>query len=145
MKLIEGKAIRLDKENIDLSFGEFGKILVIENPTKTQFDALCTIAKDIRGFVTLDKMYIWDANAATHDAIKTELLKQQGIEIKDPYCGFIFSNNKLGVDGYRYLKNHDYTVDPNEEYAKHIMLKNNYTLRIFSKDLIINAKNHHTI
>ena len=48
MKLIEGKAIYLDKENIDLSFGEFGKILVIENPTKTQFDALYTITKDIR-------------------------------------------------------------------------------------------------
>ena len=107
MKLIEGKAIYLDKENIDLSFGEFGKILVIENPTKTQFNALYTITKDIRGFVTLNKMYIWDANAATHDAIKTQLLKQQGIEIEDPYCGFIFSNNKLGVDGYRYLKNHD--------------------------------------
>lgn len=145
MKFNEGKAYKLDKQKMDLSYGVFGKLLVIENPTKTQFNALYTIVKDIRGLVTLDKCYIWDANAATHDAVKKALKDQEAIEIEDTYCGFIYTNEKLGVDGYTYLKTKNYDTDPNEKYAKTIMLKNSCIINIFDKDLIINAKNHHSL
>lgn len=145
MRLIEGKNLFLDTEKMDLSYGITGKVQVIENPTFLQFKNLYFLKKDIRGLATKDNVYIWDANIATHDEMKKQLLLQKGIDITDPYCGFIYTNNKLGVDGYQYLKTKNYDDDPNEEYAKNIMLNNDKILRLFGKDLILNAKNHHTL
>lgn len=145
MKLIEGKVLTLDIQEMDLSYGMVGKVKVIENPTNLQFRNLYFLVKDIRGLATLKNVYIWDANVATHDEMQKQLLKQCGIEITDPYCGFIYTNNKLGVDGYQYIKTKDYDADPNEMYAKNILLKNQNILKLFDKDLILNAKNHHTL
>lgn len=138
----ESKGYHLNKSNMDLSFGFDGTVLVIENPTKTYFDALYTISKELRGLATLEDIYFWQADECTHDSMKKELSKQLGITIKDPFCGLYYKNNKLYVDGYQYL-NGDLNKDPNEDFAKDILLQNKYALRLFSKDEIKNAKNHH--
>ena len=54
----------------------------------------------------------------------------------------MYTNNKLYVDGYQYRKG-NYSADPDEEYAKNILLNNESALHLFKKDVILNAKNHH--
>ena len=138
----ESKGYYLNKSNMDLSFGFDGTILVIENPTKTYFDALYTISKKLRGLATLEDIYFWQADECTHDSMKKELNKQLGITIEDPFCGLYYKNNKLFVDGYQYLKG-DLNKDLNEDFAKNVLLQNKYASRLFSEDEIKNAKNHH--
>ena len=55
--------------------------------------------------------------------MKEALLKNFGIEIKDPYCGIYYKDDTLFLDGYQYL-NGNYDADPNENYAKNIMINN---------------------
>ena len=138
----ESKGYRVPKENLDLAFGKDGTIFVIENPTKDYFDALYIVSKELRGLATIDDLYFWRADEATHDSMKEALLKNFGIEIKDPYCGIYYKDDTLFLDGYQYL-NGNYDADPNENYAKNIMINNKYALRLFSKEEILKARNHH--
>ena len=142
MKLIEGKLYKLDKKNMDLSFGFDGTVLVIQNPSKAQFEALYNICKSLRGLVDKNNMYIWSAEECSHDSMQEELKRQEGIELLKDYCGIMYTNNKLYVDGYQYRKG-NYSADPDEEYAKNILLNNESALHLFKKDVILNAKNHH--
>ena len=145
MKITEGKRLFLDVDQMDLSYGMIGKMLLIENPIYLQFKNLYVLVNDIRGLATTNNVYIWDASKATHDGMKKQLLVQKGIEITDPFCGFIYSDNKLGIDGYQYIKTKNYDSDPNEEYAKNILLNNKNFLRLFDEQTILNAKNHHLL
>lgn len=138
----ESKSYRIPKKNLDLNFGMDGNVLVIEDPTVELFNALCDVAKELRGLATLDDIYFWKADEATHDSMRDSLLKEQGIAIDKPYCGLYYKDNTLFVDGYQYL-NGDYLTDPTEQYAKHILLNNKYATRLFAVAEIENAKNHH--
>lgn len=138
----ESKSYRIPKKNLDLNFGMDGNVLVIENPTVELFNALCDVAKELRGLATLNDIYFWKADEATHDSMRDLLLKEQGIVIDKPYCGLYYKDNTLFVDGYQYL-NGDYLADPTEQYAKQILLNNKYATRLFAVAEIENAKNHH--
>lgn len=138
----ESKSYRIPKKNLDLNFGMDGNVLVIEDPTVELFNALCDVAKELRGLATLDDIYFWKADEATHDSMRDSLLKEQGIAIDKPYCGLYYKDNTLFVDGYQYL-NGDYLADPTEQYAKQILLNNKYATRLFAVAEIENAKNHH--
>ena len=138
----ESKSYRIPKKNLDLNFGMDGNVLVIENPTVELFNALCDVAKELRGLATLNDIYFWKADEATHDSMRDSLLKEQGIVIDKPYCGLYYKDNTLFVDGYQYL-NGDYLADPTEQYAKQILLNNKYATRLFAVAEIKNAKNHH--
>ena len=138
----ESKSYRIPKKNLDLNFGMDGNVLVIENPTSELFNALYNVAKELRGLATLDNIYFWKADEATHDSMRDSLLKEQGIAIDKPYCGLYYKDNTLFVDGYQYL-NGNYLADPTEQYAKQILLNNNYAMRLFTVAEIKNAKNHH--
>lgn len=138
----ESKSYRIPKKNLDLNFGMDGNVLVIENPTVELFNALCDVAKELRGLATLNDIYFWKADEATHDSMRDSLLKEQGIAIDKPYCGLYYKDNTLFVDGYQYL-NGDYLADPTEQYAKQILLNNKYATRLFAVAEIENAKNHH--
>lgn len=138
----ESKSYRIPKKNLDLNFGMDGNVLVIENPTVELFNALCDVAKELRGLATLGDIYFWKADEATHNSMRDSLLKEQGIAIDKPYCGLYYKDNTLFVDGYQYL-NGDYLADPTEQYAKQILLNNKYATRLFAVAEIENAKNHH--
>lgn len=138
----ESKSYRIPKKNLDLNFGMDGNVLVIENPTVELFNTLYDVAKELRGLATLDDLYFWKADEATHDSMRRSLLSEQGITIDKPYCGLYYKNNRLFVDGYQYL-NGDYFADPTEQYAKQILLSNKYAMRLFTVAEIENAKNHH--
>lgn len=138
----ESKSYRIPKKNLDLNFGMDGNVLVIENPTVELFNALYDVAKELRGLATLDDIYFWKADEATHDSMRDSLLKEQGIIIDKPYCGLYYKDNTLFVDGYQYL-NGDYLADLTEQYAKQILLNNEYATRLFAVAEIENAKNHH--
>lgn len=142
MKLIEGKLYKLNKKEMDLSFGFDGTILVVQNPSKAQFQALYQICKSLRGLADENNLYIWSAEECSHDSMKEELKKQEGIVLNNKYCGILYANNQLYVDGYQYLHG-NYDADPEELYAKNILLHNKSVLHLFEKDLILNAKNHH--
>lgn len=138
----ESKSYQIPKKNLDLNFGMDGNVLVIENPTVELFNALYDVAKELRGLATLDDIYFWKADEATHDSMRDSLLKEQGIIIDKPYCGLYYKDNTLFVDGYQYL-NGDYLADLTEQYAKQILLNNEYATRLFAVAEIENAKNHH--
>ena len=46
-------------------------------------------------------------------------------------------------DSLEEILNGNYDADPNELYAKNILLNNESALHLFKKDVILNAKNHH--
>lgn len=142
MQLIEGKLYKLNKKEMDLSFGFDGTILVVQNPSKVQFQALYQICKSLRGLVDRHNLYVWSAEECSHDSMKEELKKQEGIILDTEYCGILYMNDQLYVDGYQY-RNGNYDADPDEEYAKNILLNNKSALHLFKKDIILKAKNHH--
>ena len=142
MKLIEGKLFKLNKKEMDLSFGFDGTVSVVQNPSRLQFQTVYQICKSIRGLANKKDLYIWSAEECSHDSMKEELKKQEGIDIGQEYCGIMYINDKLYVDGYQYL-NGNYDADPDELYAKNILLNNESALHLFKKDVILNATNHH--
>lgn len=142
MVLVEGKLYKLNKSTMDLSFGIDGTILVIQNPSKAQFQALYQICKSLRGLADKSNIYIWSAEECSHDSMLEELKRQEGIVLNKEYCGIMYMNNKLYVDGYQY-RNGNYDADPNELYAKNILLDNESALHLFGKDIILKASNHH--
>ena len=142
MVLVEGKLYKLNKSTMDLSFGINGTILVIQNPSKAQFQALYQICKSLRGLVDRNNMYIWSAEECSHDSMQEELKKQEGIVLNKEYCGIMYIKDKLYVDGYQY-RNGNYDADPNEVHAKNILLNNESALHLFEKDVILKARNHH--
>jgi len=142
MKLLESKLYKLNKQEMDLSFGFAGTTLVIQNPNKLEFQALYQRYNCLRGLADKNNLYFWSSEECSHDSMKNELKKQEGIILDKEYCGILYMDNKLYVDGYQYL-NGNYDADPEELYAKNILLNNKCALQLFNKTVILNAKNHH--
>ena len=96
----ESKSYRIPKKNLDLNFGMDGNVLVIENPTVELFNALYDVAKELRGLATLDDIYFWKADEATHDSMRVYIIKVLGcllmvINILTEIILLILLNNML--------------------------------------------------
>lgn len=129
--LNEGRIYEVNKKIYSTDY----KTQIIENPTKAQFKNVYEKTNEIRGFATVDKIYIWDALINTHRDTRKQLLEQFGIELTNPYCGFVYYHSTLGVNGYK-------GNDENEEFAKNILLNNPAALYIFSEEEIKDAPNY---